>query len=368
MSTTTVYRYNLDKSSKKYNCPQCRQRTFVRVVDNETREMLPDHVGRCDRENRCGYNYTWNQYLKDQGESLTPFIEVKPAEQSRPVEFLPMDYLTRTLTHYDHNNLFLFLKALFTERVAFDLCQRNLIGTSKYWKGATVYPQIDEEGRLRQVKIMLYNPTTGKRVKEGETVERYDRKEGRYITEVTEQSCSKIYGKYLGEDTRDLNLEQTFFGHHLLAEHPDRDVCIVESEKTALICSVYAPESIWLATGGASGCRWRDYSVYKALKGRNVILFPDYGYFNKKTGKTCYQEWCERVERIKDVLPCRIMVSDVLERGLSRLPRNDEDFADLLLKRDNPTGLATTNTYPVCWDYKGGRLEDLQQTLKTLFP
>jgi hypothetical protein len=368
MNTATVYRYNLDRSSKKYTCPGCKQKRLVRVVDTETAELLPEHVGRCDRENGCGYNYTWNQYLKEQGNALAPFIDVKTVEV-KPIEFIPLKYLTRSLSHYQCNNLYLFLETLFTERVAVDLCKRYLIGTSKLWKGATVYPQIDEEGRLRQLKIMLYNPETGKRVKAGETVERYDKKQSRYLTEVTEDACSKIYGKFLGEDTKGLNLEQTFFGHHLLREYPAKDVCIVESEKTALICSVYMPSAVWLATGGASGCRWKEYAVYNALRDRKVIFFPDYGYFNKKTGKTCYQEWSERVERIKEVLPCRMLVSDVLEKGLAHLERRDEDFADLLLKRDTPTGLAvTSNGYPVSWDYSEGRLEALHQTLKELFP
>jgi uncharacterized protein (DUF427 family) len=50
--------------------------------------------------------------------------------------------------------------------VTVELLRKYPIGTSKYWKGATVFWQIDTHGKVRTGKIMLYSPTTGKRVKE----------------------------------------------------------------------------------------------------------------------------------------------------------------------------------------------------------
>jgi hypothetical protein len=218
-----------------------------------------------------------------------------------------------------------------------------------------VFPQLDIEGNLRQIKIMLHDANTGKRIKEGATVERFDREIKTYKTEVTEKSCSLVYGRFINEFTRVLNLEQVFFGSHLLTEYPEKKVCIVESEKTALIASVYLPQFIWLATGGASGCKWREYSIYKILKGRSVTFFPDYGYFNKKSGKTCFDEWKERCERIADALgsASQIRVSDVLEKRLSDKERGDQDLADLLIIRDKETGIALSEAdYPIVWDLK----------------
>lgn len=356
MTTITSYRYGLDKTSKKFKCTQCGQKRFVRCIDFETSNYLPDHVGRCDREHGCGYEYTWNQWLKEQGsQDVKPFIDVKPVEPPKPVNYLPIEYIAQTIKgrYYSRNNLLLYLVSLFGDTVAHEVAAKYLIGTSNYWKGANIYWQIDESEHVRQCKIMLYNPTTGKRVKEGATVERLDRHTRQYVTEVTERPCSIIYGKFLDSSTKDLNLEQCFYGQHLLIEYPEREVCIVESEKTALIASVYLPQFNWLSTGGASGCKWREYAVYKALKGKSVTFFPDYGVFNKKANKTCYQEWCERVERIKDVIPGKIRVSDVLERRLADQERNDQDLADLLVIKDETTSLALTEAgYPVMWDYK----------------
>lgn len=352
----SAHRYCLYKGSKKWKCAGCGQKTAVVYIDNETRELMPEHVSRCDRENSCGYHFTPKQYFSENDiKDFKPFVEQKATVPIK-VDFLPNEYMARTVDYkfYSHNNLYRFLVSLFGENVTLDLCKQYLIGTSKYWKGATIYWQIDESGNVRQCKIILYNPYTGKRIKSGAEIEKFDKATKTFIKQVAEKSCSLVNGKYLDEYTQTLNLEQTFFGAHLLAEFPDNEVCIVESEKTALIASVYMPQFVWLATGGASGCKWRDYSVYKLLNGRSVTFFPDYGYFNKKTVKTCFAEWGDRVERIKEALQWnKIKVSDILEKRLAHLEREDQDLADLLIIRDKQTGIALTQGgYPVIWDYK----------------
>lgn len=55
-----------------------------------------------------------------------------------------------------------------------------------------------------------------------------------------------------------------FFGAHLIPS--DGEICCVESEKTALLCALYCPNKVWVATGGKSN-----------LKGINqrFLLYPD---------------------------------------------------------------------------------------------
>jgi hypothetical protein len=65
-------------------------------------------------------------------------------------------------------------------------------------------------------------------------------------------------------------------------------VSIVESEKTAIIASVYFPQFIWLATGGKHGCKWTSAPVSTVLKGRHITLWPDikaYDDWKQKTGE-----------------------------------------------------------------------------------
>jgi hypothetical protein len=98
---------------------------------------------------------------------------------------------------------------------------------------------------------------------------------------------------------------------------------------------------VWLATGGNSGCKWREYAVYKVLMNRTVILFPDFGFFNIKTGKTCFDEWTERANQIQEKMNCTIKVNRLLEDNIPGEERiNDFDLADRLIKQCPNTGLA----------------------------
>ncbi len=332
---------------------------MVLCRNTQSREFLPDHVGRCDRENSCGYHYSWKDYYKQQGKEQKPFIAIREPEPQKPVDFLNISYLQRAIGAKFHslNNFYQYLERSYTRGPALEAFCRYCIGTSKIWRGATVFPQIDENGNLRQLKAILYNPIKGKRIKAGEVVERYDNKTKSYQMETAEKGCSKIYGKWIDENTKALNLEQCFFGAHLLTEYPDKIIGVVESEKTAVIASIHYPEYIFLATGGASGCRWREYATYKVLQGRSVVFFPDHGLYNKTTCITCYEEWKQRAERITEVLPgTKIKVSNLLENFYKGEPREDQDLADLLTQNiDESTGLVLTNSpfaYPFVFDLK----------------
>ena len=54
----STYRFKLEpyKGVKtRHTCPACeRSRCFARYIDTEGVLTFPDHVGRCDHEQRCG--------------------------------------------------------------------------------------------------------------------------------------------------------------------------------------------------------------------------------------------------------------------------------------------------------------------------
>ncbi len=83
----------------------------------------------------------------------------------------------------------------------------------------------------------------------------------------------------------------------------DKPVAIVESEKTAIIASIYSPEYIWLATGGKENLSIEKCHV---LEGRIVILFPDAGG---------YDRWHEKLDMLITELPgINFSISDLLEK------------------------------------------------------
>ena len=100
-------------------------------------------------------------------------------------------------------------------------------------------------------------------------------------------------------------------------------VCVVESEKTAVIMSVLKPDYIWLATGGKTEL---NVAKLKPLQGRRVILFPD----TDDTGQT-YRDWYEIAEAASDVFGHPVTVSSILEQRATKAQRAAKiDIADLL--------------------------------------
>ncbi len=293
----------------RYTCPECndRDKTFVRYIDTETGEHLADHVGRCNRESNCNYHYTPKQYFQDSGKTFdTPRPNIQPKRivtPAKPVSFIPVNTFKHSLKSYESNHLITHLLNLFDTAITNRLIETYFIGTSKYWQGATVFWQIDTQGKIRTGKIMLYSPATGKRVKE---------------------PFNHITWVHAALKQPEFELKQCFFGEYLLKLHPANPVAIVESEKTAIIASVYLPLFIWIATGGKNGCKWHSLEVAKVLQGRNVTLFPDLN---------CFDTWSDKAKELSHV--ARFNVSGLLEHKATVMERQQGlDLADYLIKFD----------------------------------
>ncbi|MBX7062693.1 MAG: hypothetical protein K1X52_13635 [Pyrinomonadaceae bacterium] len=261
--------YTLEKYGGKgtrHTCPACgTKRRFTRYVDVDTGQRVADDVGRCDRESKCGYHRTPKEHFAEE-HAFRPSFRSKVLRQAkRPFEafngtqtqrigYLERTVMLDTLTGYDQNDLVQFLLCIFDHEAVKDAVRDYLIGTGR--NGEAIYWQVDRKRRIRTGKAIKYDRRTGKRDKKSHPFWMHP-KEG-------------------------YNLRQCLFGEHLLAERPDVPIAIVESEKTAVVASIFKgvfPEMSWLATGGRS-----NLSVEK-LKGlgskRRIILFPDADSFEK---------------------------------------------------------------------------------------
>lgn len=120
----------------------------------------------------------------------------------------------------------------------------------------------------------------------------------------------------------DYNLQQCFFGEHLLGLHPETVVCIVESEKSALISAALFPDEIWLAAGNINGL---SIDKCQILKGRTVILYPDLNAFSK---------WADKAKEIQKQCDCIISISDLLEKKATPYAKAQGlDVADFLINQ-----------------------------------
>ena len=290
----------------RYRCPSCQQRdkTFSLYIDMETSEHIYPTVGRCNRESKCGHHYTPKQYFQDNNISFdTPQPKAyKPrtvTTQPKPVSFIPIEVFKASLKAHESNHFVKFLIDLFGVEVASELVSRYFIATSKHWNGATVFWQIDTQGKVRTGKIMLYSPTTGKRIKE---------------------PFNYINWAHKALKQSEFELRQCLFGEHLLIDKT-KPVEIVESEKTAVIASVYLPQFIWVAVGSLTNLNAEKCGI---LKGRTVILFPDLNGFEK---------WSSKAKELSHL--ANFFVSELLERKATEAERKlGFDLADFLINYD----------------------------------
>ncbi|MCI2228979.1 DUF6371 domain-containing protein [Polaribacter sp. MSW13] len=358
------YRYSLDKSSTKFICPNCNKKTFVYYVDTVKGKYLSTDFGRCDREQNCNYhkapptgkrayliaflslksitdkayklvdvngvisivpksqileqnanscyisewylktstiNYLSNESKYFNTDNVSFINEVKTIKPHDPIKpsFHSLQLQDKIIKEYDSqeydDNLTTFLLSKFT----FDEVQKAtqnyyLTGANYFWNNATLFWQINHKEQIQACKIMLYNKLTGKRIKE---------------------PYNHINWLHNAIKEPDFNLNQCLFGLHLINEDYQKEIAIVESEKTAIIMSIFLPDFIWLATGSKSGFK---IELLQPLKKRNCIAFPDKGEFNN---------WNTKATELNKQ-GFKIAVSDLLEKTNFN---NGFDLADYYL-------------------------------------
>ena len=245
------YKYELQRGSKHIICPNCQKKTFKPYVDSVTGEVVnPSRYGRCERIQSCRYH----RYPKIREDDIESSRYVPPApEEIKPLDFIDKDLMQATFNEFKSNVFFMYLVKMFGIEKAYQLQEAYNIGTAK--GGGIIFWQEDRKGNVRTGKVMYYHPN-GKRIKERN---------------------SWFVHKKIRED---FNYRQCFFGLHLTSL--DKPVALCESEKTAIIMSVFEPEYTWIASGGSEMIS--DERLFELPRLDKV--FADNGQFEKWERKT----------------------------------------------------------------------------------
>ena len=223
-----------------------------------------------------------------------------------------------------------------TEEQMLRAAERYRLGRSR--DGGVIFWQIDDLGRTRDGKIMYYR-------------EDCHRDKSRHPSWTSARL--KAYYSYDG----DLPVERCLFGLHLLTEngfkgHTDltddtdflcagaafmlqesvesvksvcqkKTVCVVEAEKTAVICSELFPQSIWMAAGGLSAL---SAEKLRPLRDHKVVLFPD-----TDPDGTTYACWKAIAKEASRSFLSPVYVSPLLERHATPEQKAAKiDIVDLL--------------------------------------
>lgn len=277
----TDYRYQLEnkkltgRRQQKYTCPHCgRKKCFVRYVDTKNGfHYVADDVGKCDHQHSCGYHYKPSEYYHDNEWAREPMAHTQnhcsPAPLP-PFQPIPMEYVMRSLspcsTFWQWFSIYVTNKLQLPHEQIQQILDDYYIGATR--KGNVIFWQIDENNQVHGGHIMQY---------------RFDGHRDGY------QGWTHTTLIRVGLLHPDWQLYQCLFGQHLLKKRPDAHICLVESEKTALVMAAYLPQFLWLATAGSSGL---SPERVRCLSGRRVTLFPDSG---------CYEKWHKQMQLTSDI-------------------------------------------------------------------
>ena len=299
----TDYRYQLESKRLtghqpcKVTCPHCgKKKCFVRYVDIQNGySYVDDNVGKCDHLHSCGYHYKPSEYYRDN--SWARESEPHPERYCKPLppppfQPIPMDYVLRNQSP----------ESIFWRWFTIDLAQRLNLSQEQiqlvyqdYLIGATghrdvIFWQIDHQGQVHGGHIMQYRNDGHRDGFQGWT----------HVSMIKDGLLPPSWQLY-----------QCLFGQHLLPHRPEAHVCLVESEKTAIVMAVYQPDYLWLATAGSGGL---SPEKMECLRGRRVTLFPDSG---------CYDKWSEHMKHTHGI-------DYNVSKSLEDYPPNT-DLCDILL-------------------------------------
>lgn len=250
-----VYKWMLRKGSKKDRCPQCGKLRFVPfVLTADPSVKAGPEYGRCDREQSCGYfRYPGGEVKVDSCREHTPEPPKEPI-------LIPAMYASVRGVH-GGNSLYNAYSRLAGTVTLRGTLERYLCGTGRH--GECVYPQFDGT-HVRTAKAILYG-TDGHRLKPEDG--------GLPVRWLHKSPAMRQY--VAGRE-----LKQCFFGQHLLRQHPEAKVFVVEAEKTAVMMAAtdkVGKGRLWIACGGSQMLKGSiDLSP---LIGRDVYLVPDDGQY-----------------------------------------------------------------------------------------
>lgn len=309
-----MYRYTLN-SNKKFDCPECGQSNrFVRYFDNKSGSYIDEKYGRCDREESCCYH-------------LKPPVEYINVTESKikykEPDLYDSDSLDSELYMVTYHYLKNFINPTYCKENlsnnVFINTLSNRFGIEKVRKayqmyrlgmgfnGSTIFPYFFDDV-LKSAKIIHFKNDLH-RNKDISPLWLHSTKSFTYLDHITKKydkilnNCYPVenedYQEYINDPesfSKDCIIEPyhfciPFFGWHIIEANKDKTICLVESEKTAVICSIVFPNFIWLASGGKNNIQQYKFNYYN---GRKWLIFPDLSRDN-----TTLNKWKESIDKIK---------------------------------------------------------------------
>ena len=159
---------------------------------------------------------------------------------------------------------------------------RYRLGASK--EGRVIFWEIDEQQRVHTGKLMHYQPDCHR-----------------------DKTLNPTWVHAILKDQLPdgFTLQHCLFGLHLLSDN--KTVCIVESEKTAVILSELFPDFVWLSCGGLQMFK---PELLAPLVNHKIMIFPD----TDETGEA-FKTWSDITQQTAKLYPFQypLRISSILE-------------------------------------------------------
>lgn len=252
---------------------------------NKDGKFVPFKIGGTP-STKFGYCHSCGKTFLPSDKQQIDKINREACHNELIIKSVPLLEMTSTLNNYHKNNFALWLTDNFNDKSK-NALDTYRVGTSYYLR--TIFWYIDKKGNIRNAKSMMYNSKTGKRIKD-----------------------KPIYFLYKNHE----GYTPCLFGEHLLQYYSNsKEIMLVESEKTAIIGSMFFPEYIWLATGGANSLTT---SKAQSIQYRKVIYIPD-----------CDEAGNNAISQITSILKsvnARFYILNYFNKNF----KNGEDIVDIL--------------------------------------
>ncbi|WP_309711364.1 DUF6371 domain-containing protein [Siphonobacter sp. SORGH_AS_0500] len=224
---------------KKGTCPGCGKKGMFRFYEDREGNRLSEDFGKCDRTSKCGYFAPPSGVIFEGNTDYVP-------EPEPEIVFPEGDVLKKITGDLGKctSNFHAFARSL---TVSNEHLERWLVGTNA--KGMTSFVMKNRDGHVMNAKWIRYN-------------EKGKRGHDEYDEYSLKQLPADSGRKYA----------QCLYGEHLLPEDKAIPVCLVESEKTAVLASFFYPDYSWLSCGSANGLT---AAKITPLLGRKVYWLAD---------------------------------------------------------------------------------------------
>lgn len=282
----------LKLSNNSWRCPVCDKGGGM--ID-----LIMEHEGLSFKEAKEWLNPSSRFTLRP----LNASPRKHPSETSKHALYtLPSSLLARSQSSATVFCQSLINTGFLTATQVEDAVSRYHLGATK--DGGVVFWNIDEHRHVREGKIMWYQS---------------DCHRDRHHTPISVSYRLKSMHLLPAE----WSATPCLFGLHQIVDDTTSSIAIVESEKTAVICSQLIPSLLWMASGGLSHLQ---PELLLPLRGRKIILFPD-----TDTTGSAYKLWCEKAEAARHLLHHPIYVSPLLEQHASeQQKKNKIDIVDYM--------------------------------------